>query len=47
MERDPVPADAEGDPTADEEFLRPQEVPAEVAEGWEDDDPTKGQAPTG
>lgn len=47
MERDPVPADPEGDPAADAEFLQPDAVPPEVAEAWEEDDPTGGQAPTG
>lgn len=47
MERNPVPADPEGDPAADAEFLRPDDVPAEVAEGWEEADATEGQAPTG
>ncbi|HVF73799.1 MAG TPA: hypothetical protein VM938_02020 [Acidimicrobiales bacterium] len=47
MERDPVPVDPEGDPGAEAEFLRPDDVPPEVAEGWERDDPAAGQAPTG
>lgn len=47
MERDPVPAEPEGDPAAEAEHLRPDEVPADVAEGWEESDATGGQAPTG
>lgn len=47
MEREPVPVDPEGDPDADAEFLRPEEVPEEVVAGWEDDDPGDGPAPTG
>lgn len=47
MEREPVPVDPEGDPAAEAEFLRPEELPPDVARGWEEDDPAGGPAPTG
>ena len=39
--------DSAGDPEAAEEYKRPEEDPPEVEEGWEDEEPMDGEAPSG